>query len=220
MEHKARTIKLKEDPFREEPLPQQTLLHIYFEDRWGNSFKWIPKWLEVEKIFFKAIEVEEKNNPKGPWNEELKKASEQIPSLKEFKLPVRITCGDISEISQGGWKYKIQILVLPVGNTYVGEIGRYGYGDAFRISNYIFRMASLMDALRNMSIKYPIGLAEKCKCEGISQSQTPGEYIPGGGIFFPVWLPEGLSRAEYKIRAYIRRVILDSRSIEKGFEEI
>ena len=67
MEHKARTIKLWEDSFEEELLPHQTLLHIYFVDRGENFYRWTPRIRggEVERIFFKMIEVEEKNNPEG-----------------------------------------------------------------------------------------------------------------------------------------------------------
>ena len=100
MKYKARSIKLCEDPLEEELLPHQTLLHIYVQDRWGNSFKWTPKWLDVEKIMWRALQVEEKNSPGGVWSDELNRAAEQIPKLKQFKLPVRIKCS--------GWKKQMR----------------------------------------------------------------------------------------------------------------
>lgn len=100
MKHKARTIKLCEDPFEEELLPYQTLLHIYFVDRGKDFYRWTPRIRdgEVERIFFKMVEVEEKNSPEGVWSDELNRAAEQIPKLKEFKLPVKVSYGGLEEL--------------------------------------------------------------------------------------------------------------------------
>ncbi|GFP24684.1 hypothetical protein HKBW3S43_00108 [Candidatus Hakubella thermalkaliphila] len=95
MSSKPRTIKLRKDtPFGEELLPQQTLLHIYFQDNYQNDFKWTPRWKDMLTIFYKAWEVEEKNNPAGIWDEEFKKMEKEISVIKEYRLPVKIKCGE------------------------------------------------------------------------------------------------------------------------------
>lgn len=222
MERKARTIKLAKGPFEEELLPQQTLLYIYFEDRWGNFFKWTPKWSGVEKIFFKAMEVEEENNPEGPWSEELKKASERIPSLREFKLPVRIEYSGLHELDEEGWRYKIGVSILPDGES-VGTSGQYGKG--FYIGDCYFKMPSFIRALLEKIQACKVAISKECTDLG----WTPDGSIPGEGICFYIWLEEGLERTDYQIasreiagviRSYIRGVILDSRSIKRGFEDI
>jgi len=224
MEQKARTIRLKEDSFKKEPLIQQTLLYIYFEDRWRNFFKWTPKWLDVEKIMWKALEVEEKNNPNGLWSKEWEKVSERIPYLKEFKLPVRVTCGDMGEVDEEEWRYRVEVCILPKESTYVG--GSRRGSKKFSINNYTFKMGSLVNALKSVPVKY--GLAFGTECFGINQNVEPTDYFPGGGVYFYVWLPYKISRADYRIlaremagaiRSYIRSVILDLRNIEEGFEE-
>ena len=221
MERKARTMKLAENPFEEELLPQQTLLHVYFEDRWKNFFKWTPKWLEVEKIFFKAIEVEEENNPEGPWSGELKKASERIPSLREFKLPVGIEYSGLHEIDEEGWRYKIEVSILPGGES----VGISDHGKGFYIGDCHFKMSSFIKALLEKIQTCKIVISKICTDLG----WTPEGSVPGEGICFYIWLEEGLERTDYQIasreitgviRSYIRGVILDSRSIKRGFEDI
>jgi len=222
MEQKARTIVLKKSPFQKQELLQQTLLHVYFEDRWNNDFKWTPKWAEVEKILFKALEVEENNDPEGAWNDELIKASEQVSSLKEYRLPVKVVCSGLSEVESEKWQYEIQISILPDS----GVVGiKDMQGSRFYIDNCYFLMKNLGEKAFKGRIRYRMGIGKTCK--EINASPYPDRWIPGG-IFFNVFLPKNLTRLEYQtlsrqigatIRTYVRSIILDSKSIDKGFSQ-
>lgn len=73
-----KTIKF--EGWEEESLPSgQVLLRCVFKDKYGNIAKWTPRWVEVEGLFFKSMEIEGKNEPEGLWDEELKKLAEKIP---------------------------------------------------------------------------------------------------------------------------------------------
>jgi hypothetical protein len=74
-----KTIKYK--GYKEDPLPSNnTLLYLYFEDNYGNRFRWTPPWKDLEEVFIKAIDVEKRNYPEGAWDEELKKVIVKSPS--------------------------------------------------------------------------------------------------------------------------------------------
>lgn len=223
MERKARGIKLCEDPFKEELLPHQTLLHIYFMDRGQNFYRWTPRIRggEVERIFFKMVEVEEKNSPEGVWSDELNKAAEQIPKLKEFKLPVRVTYAGLEEAEGEEWKYKIKIEVL-------GEkapVSRINY-ETFRIGECSFKITRLLKGVTGrLQEDWGLGFSETC--HSIMEGDYP--YSEEVGIGFSVWMERQQERVDYQIiareltgaiRSYIRGVLLDSRAFQKGFEEI
>jgi len=73
-----KTIKF--DSWEEESLPSgQVLLRCVFKDKYGNISKWTPRWVEVEGLFFKSMEIEGKNESEGIWDKELKKLAEKIP---------------------------------------------------------------------------------------------------------------------------------------------
>jgi len=226
MEHKARTIKLWKDPFEEELLPHQTLLYIYFIDRGKNLYRWTPRIRggEVERIFFKMIEVEEKNSPEGVWSDELNKAAEQIPKLKEFKLPVRIKCSRLEETDKEKWRYRVEISIL--SDEASVRLGATHDGNEFWIDECHLLMTSVQKALFKKARQLSRKLAISQHCNSILSFP---DYTPGEGISFYVWLEKGLERTEYQIlsrelagaiRNYIRNVILDFKGIQKGFEEI
>ena len=74
-----KTIKYK--GYKEDPLPSNTtLLYLYFEDNYGNRFRWTPPWKDLEEVFIKAIDVEKRNYPEGAWDEEIKKVVVKSPS--------------------------------------------------------------------------------------------------------------------------------------------
>lgn len=45
------------------------LLDSHFMDRWGNMFRWTPRWDEVWLMFLEAMRTELSNNPDGAWAE-------------------------------------------------------------------------------------------------------------------------------------------------------
>ena len=68
---KGKAIMLVE--FQEEPVASgRKLLHCIFKGRYSDElYKWTPPWRQkpreqgVERLFFKALEVEEWNDPDG-----------------------------------------------------------------------------------------------------------------------------------------------------------
>ncbi|HEX78481.1 MAG TPA: hypothetical protein G4O03_08790 [Dehalococcoidia bacterium] len=70
---------IKFDHFEEERLPSgTTLIHCFFKDNFGNTYRWTPRWKEIEEILFKSSAVEGKNEPEGIWDEELKRLADRI----------------------------------------------------------------------------------------------------------------------------------------------
>ena len=106
MPRKLKAVMLVD--FQEEILPtSRKLLHCIFQDRYSDwTYRWPPPWRDkerergVERLLLKALEVEEWNDPKGIWSDELKKAAEEIPQLKEFQLPVEVSCGGLATVSK------------------------------------------------------------------------------------------------------------------------
>jgi len=224
MERRPRVIKLKENPFEEQELTHQTLLHVHFTDNYENAFRWTPKWTEVEAIFYKGIEIEERNNPEGVWSEELKRTAEKFPKIKEFKLPVQIKYSGLEETDGEKWRYKVDISILPLSGEEWVNVEGSKHGGGFQIGSCCFRMQFLGKILKKMRPKYAIGWSEQCT--------TIYDELPSpnpAGISFSLRFPGGLERTDYQIlcrqiaaaiRHYIRSVILDSKSIQEGLEEI
>ena len=46
---------------------KRKLLDLCFIDRWGNQFRWTPRWNEVWYLFLEAMRTELSNHPEGPW---------------------------------------------------------------------------------------------------------------------------------------------------------
>lgn len=231
MERRPRVIKLKENPFEEQELHTRTLLHMHFVDNYENYFRWTPKWLEVLDLFWRAFEVEEKNDPEGVWSGELKKTAEKIPKIKEFKLPVQIKYGGLEEADKPEWRYKVDISIRPLSDEQWVEVEATEYGEGFRIGNCFFKMQSLGKVLKKVQTKYSRGWSKLCTTiyDEVTIPEIDYERSTPSGISFSVWLPEGLERTNYQIlcrqiggaiRYYIRGVILDSKSIQEGLEEM
>ena len=115
-------IAIESVRFQEESLPSgRKLLHFIFKQKFGTyHYKWTPPWkgdYGVERLFFKALEIEEWNDYDGVWSKELKQASKEIPSLDEIRLPVTIRVGEMSEEynAEGEMEYRIAIEVLGNG---------------------------------------------------------------------------------------------------------
>ena len=108
--------------FEQELLPSgRKLLHLIFKQKFGTShYKWTPPWkgdYGVERLFFKALEVEEWNDYEGVWSKELRQASKEVPSLDEIRLPVKVRLGEMigpMKIREGSDEdtYKVAVELL------------------------------------------------------------------------------------------------------------
>jgi hypothetical protein len=71
---------IKFESWEEQLLPSgKILLHCLFRDNYRREYKWTPRWIDVEEIFFKSLEIEGKNESEGVWDNELRRLSEKIP---------------------------------------------------------------------------------------------------------------------------------------------
>lgn len=220
--------------FKEELLPSgRKLLHTIFKHKHGTShYKWTPPWKGdsgVEKLFFKALEIEEHNDAEGAWSKELKQASKEIPILNEFRLPVKITIGEMTEVKNietRGKQYKnlymiaIEILKDEENGTQVQRVVKVD-----KIFIQIGDIKIAWDSLKSFLLKKQIELIS-------TEPEEIGDYfysdwIPSG-IRFNVWLPMGLGKIQYQsisqeiassIRSFIRKYLSDYKSLKKGFEE-
>jgi hypothetical protein len=172
------------------------------------------------------LEVEEKNNPQGAWGEELRKAAEQIPSLKESQLPVKVTCSALERAKQDEgdpFGYIIFVCVLaeqqPVSTRWAPLL----HVPSFCIESCTFSMQGFAEAIEGVALKGRWLISCEHTCHGIWDA---GQEL---GIGFYVWLVFGCERSAYQImarevagavRSHIRQVLLDFRAIEKGFNEV
>lgn len=220
---------IKFDRFQEDPLPSgRVLLHCFFRDKWGNSYKWTPPWKDVERVFFKALEIEEVNEPEGVWDEELKKVSQKLPSLKAFKLPVKICCSTLEDLEEDP-DYSITIEILGEEE----EVKKVE--NNFRIGNCVISFANLISTVSNIDTRrdlrgdrpYNIGISRPTALRSVVRHHNVLGYIEEEGISFEVGLEKGMEQLEYvtasreivmAIRSYIRKVLSDFGAIKEGFE--
>lgn len=211
---------LKFDCFEQTPLPTgKQLLHCLFKDNWGNRYKWTPPWKDMEEIFFKSLEIEERNEPQGVWDEELRRVAQKIPSLKAFKLPVEIGCLHVRDLERS---YCITVKVL--GEEKVVSMN---YSDprcdSFKVGASEIKFLPLVDRIldldRSSGRKYGIDVDHK------SLSTVSGAK---SGICFDIQLSKGLEATAYEaaareinvvIRSYLRDELACFRAIEEGFED-
>ena len=222
--------------FEEKLLPSgRKLLHLIFKQKFGTShYKWTPPWKGehgVERLFLKAFEIEEYNDPEGIWSKELKEASEEVPSLGEIRLPLKIHLGEITEVKDkeiGVKQYKklYRVAVEILKNEEEGvEVRRVD--EVHKIFIQIDNLKIAWDSLKNF-------LLTKKEVELIStEPEEVGEWfysdwIPTG-IHFNIWLPMGLSKVQYQsvgremgssIRSFIRKYLSDYKASKRGFEEL
>lgn len=70
------------------------LLDLNFIDRYGNQFRWTPRWDEVWLLFLEAMRTELSNHPNGAWAQVFRdlagiamiraKEGEQLPKYPEL----------------------------------------------------------------------------------------------------------------------------------------
>jgi hypothetical protein len=220
--------------FEEESLPSgRKLLHLILKHKFGNShYKWTPPWkgeCGVEKLFFKALEIEEYNDPEGAWSKELKQASHEIPSLDEIRLPFKIIMGEIAEERemQSGEKqyknlYRIAVRILMDEEE---KIEIRTVEEVHKIFIKIGEIKIAWESLKSFLLKKQIELIS-------TEPKTIGEYyyndLIAEGIQFNIWLPMGLSKIQYQsvsreiasgIRAFTRKYFSDYKALKRGFEE-
>lgn len=241
MESKPKSIELAE--FREELLPSgRKLLHCIFKEKFGTfRYIWTPPWkgeYGVERLFFKALEIEEWNDYEGVWSKELRQAAQEIPSLEEIKLPVKIQVGGMVELAEdedlpGIYSVAVDILrdEKPVWKEEKGKgllicIGEVKISwDSLR--SFLFQVAkggkiwNVPESVETVSEWYGDEWnGERTRVYGDSEDV---------GIRFYVWLEAGLEKNEYQviakeiasdIRSFIRKRLSDYRALKRGFEEL
>lgn len=222
----GKDIRLKR--FEEETLASgRKLLRCIFESQYGGgTYIWIPPWREkpgqhgVEKLFFKALEVEEWNDPQGAWYEELEKVSEEVPKLREFRLPVRIDCTGLVKVPADKWAYRIVISIfgeeataerLRSGNLRIGEC---------ELDFQQFRQ----DFETHFVDKWHFSLSKDL--DGIWEGSGWGAYPLG--VSFSVFVPTSVKTENYRLlgyelsfflRSYIRRELQRFYYLKNGFAE-
>jgi hypothetical protein len=220
METKHKSIELV--GFREELLPSgRKLLHCDFKDKFGAAhYRWVPPWKGesgVERLFFKALEIEEWNDYDGVWSKELRKAADEIPTLEEIKLPVTIRVGAIKQ------------LAAPLAENHEEEAYRVGIdllSDEVEVWEQVEDWKSFIcigevriswDSLKNSLLK---GAPIEGVAKHIQREAT--------GVRFWVILAADRDKAEYQfagrriashIRSFIRKCISDYHAFKRGFEE-
>jgi hypothetical protein len=54
------------------------LMLVTFLDDDGNMYQWAPKWMDVEQIFLKQINVERFNKPESAWLNKFAKTAQSV----------------------------------------------------------------------------------------------------------------------------------------------
>jgi hypothetical protein len=54
------------------------LMLVWFLDDEGNMYDWAPKWVDVEQIFLKQINVERFNKPESQWLNKFAKTAQEV----------------------------------------------------------------------------------------------------------------------------------------------
>jgi hypothetical protein len=220
--------------FDEELLPSgRKLLHLIFKQKFGPShYRWTPPWkgdYGVEKLFFKALEIEEWNDYDGVWSKELRQASKEIPSLDEIRLPVKIGVGELTgpvKNQLGEDTYKLAVELLNDEKRAYKDTS----GDKSLIC--IGEVKIPWESFSTFLLKIPAirGVSKGIETFGDWFPTTPGhgdwEDI---GVRFWVWLKIGIEKSEYQvigkelaaqIRTFIRKRLSDYQALKRGFEEI
>jgi len=221
--------------FQEQPLSSgRKLLHLIFKQKFGTShYKWTPPWkgdYGVERLFFKALEIEEWNDYEGVWSKELRLASKEVPSLDEIRLPVKVGVGEMTgpmKIREGAEEdtYKVAIELLTDEKRAWAEVS----GGKSLIC--IDEVKISWDSLGAFLLKMPMIRGVSKKIEDVTEwvgddYHGESEYI---GVRFWVWLKVGAEKAEYQvigkelaanIRSFLRKCLSDHQALKRGFEEI
>lgn len=228
-------ININSIAFEEELLPSgRKLLHLIFKQKFGAShYKWTPPWkgdFGVERLLFKALEIEEWNDYEGVWSEELRQASKEVPSLDEIRLPVKVAVGEMTgpmKIREGVEEdtYKVAIELLTDEKRAWGEVS----GGKSLIC--IGEVKISWDSLGAFLLEMPMIRGASKRIEDVTEwrgDEWDGErtYI---GVRFWVWLKVGAEKAEYQvvgkelaanIRSFLRKCLSDHQALKRGFEEM
>lgn len=230
MTSKPKSIQLVE--FEEESLASgRKLLHCIFKEKFGTlRYVWTPPWkgkVGVERLFFKALEVEEWNDYEGVWSKELRQAAQEIPSLEEIKLPVKIQLGGMEEWAEDEdlpQMYNVAIDILRDEKLVWKE------GEGKEVFICIGEVKIDWDSFRSFLFQVAKGRNIWNVPERV---ETVSEWYGGQsddiGVRFYVWLEAGLEKNEYQviakeiafhIRSFIRNRLSDYRTLKRGFEEL
>lgn len=234
MEPKLKSIMLAK--FDEELLPSgRKLLHCVFKEKFGTfRYIWTPPWkgnFGVERLFFKALEVEEWNDYEGVWSKELRQAAAEIPALEEIKLPVKIQLGEIADIAEDEElprAYRVAIDVLSEEATAYKEVE--GVKTFICVDKVKFSWDSLKSFIFKVnkiwSVSTNVEDATECIAWYENGACAQRETV---GVRFYVWLEAGLEKNEYlviakeiafNIRSFVRKGLSDYRALKRGFEEL
>ncbi len=236
----GKPITIDSIAFEEELLPSgRKLLHLIFKQKFGAShYKWTPPWkgdFGVEKLFFKALEIEEWNDYDGVWSKELRKSSKEIPSLDEIRLPVKIRLGELTgpmknQLDEDTYRLAVELL-SDEKQAYIAESG----GESFIC---IGEVKIPWESFSAFLLKIPVVRGASKGIETVTEwvgDEWDGEgtVVHGDwedkGVRFWIWLKIGIEKAEYQvigkelaanIRSFIRKRLSDYQALKRGFEEL
>ncbi|MBI4301359.1 MAG: hypothetical protein HY664_01990 [Chloroflexi bacterium] len=143
----------------------------------------------------------------------MRKAAQKLPSLKAFKLPVKISCAGVAdevdaESGEDVGIYWVTIRIL--GDEEPVRLGKQG---SFKIGGCTFWTSAISRLLGGRNVTDPI--------------YGYYDYPKANSISFDVLLHKEAERTEYAIvirnildvvRSYIRKVLSDFDAIKEGFE--
>jgi hypothetical protein len=226
----AKPITVDLIAFEEELLPSgRKLFHTIFKQKFGTyHYKWTPPWkgdYGVERMFLKALEIEEYNDPEGVWSKELKQVSQEVPSLDEIRLPLSIHLGEMTEVEteKRGKEYRIAVELLE-DETDKTIVALNSEGEKFFIRIGNIKIA--WDSLKIFLLKKQVSAISK-EPQSIIVGEFP--YTEEVGVRFYVWLSIELSKVQYQtisreiassIKSFIRKYISDYKALKRGFEEM
>jgi len=218
---KPRSIELID--FEEEMLPSgRKLLHCIFKSKYGDfCYRWTPLWKGVERLLFKALEIEEYNDYEGVWTKELKEVSRKIRPLNEMRLPVTI---GLREIAVELERCKIKIEFCSDEKVVYKKVKDFksfiGIGNV--LISWDLLKKFLLDDTKNIE---DISEIKKITC---FPEVEPNVLTNGvSGIYFYIWLKkeersrlEIMSKEIFKnIRIFFRKHLADAKALEQGFKE-
>lgn len=235
METKPKPKAVEIVEFKEELIPSgRKLFHCLLKDKFGNSlYRWTPPWKGdrgVERLFFKALEIEEWNDFEGVWSKELKKVSQELPSLDAMRLPIKIKLGEMTEemLTLAGEEhssYKVEVQIL----TSEEKVHKKANADGELLCIGSLKLQW------NMLQKFILQHGQlKAISTGIEEAQEWfGSEWHGDwdvvGVKFHVWLESGLERQQYQVigkdivrlvRVFIRKRISDYKALNAGFDAL
>jgi len=228
--------------FEEELLPSgRKLLYLIFKQKFGAShYKWTPPWkgdYGVERLLFKALEIEEWNDYDGVWSKELRQSSKEVPLLDELRLPVKVVVGEMAgpmkireEDEEDAYRVAIEILTDEKRAWKDALDGKplVCIGEVKIPWNYLSTFLLRIPAVRGVS--KGVEVVEEWIGDEWDGKRT---YVHGDwenmGVRFWIWLKVGVEKSEYQvigkelaahIRSFLRKCLSDHQALKSGFEDI